>query len=221
MGMTMVVVPIYPGVVSALGAMIAEPKVNKVWSKHFRSDAIDAALVREHFDGMVTSVIEELRAEGVSAEPTVERSISMRYWGQNYEQEVPVPDGEIDDSVLAGALERFHHLHEEFYGYSISGEVIELIRFNVEARAGAHQFSPPEINSNGQESKSESRPVYFHGQGLLDCTILQRENLPAGFRSEGPLIVEEVVSTTVVPPGASLEVHPGGSLIITLAEPQG
>ncbi|HET7092999.1 MAG TPA: hydantoinase/oxoprolinase family protein, partial [Thermomicrobiales bacterium] len=82
MGMARVIVPVYPGLTSAFGALIAEPKVNQVWSKHFRSDAIDAATVGAHFEAMAAAAVAQLRAEGFAGEPLVERSIGMRYWGQ-------------------------------------------------------------------------------------------------------------------------------------------
>ena len=93
MGMTRVIVPVYPGLTSAFGALMAEPKISQVWSKHFRSDAIDAKTVGEHFDDMVSVALDQLRREGYTGEPEIERSISMRYWGQNYEQDVPMPHG--------------------------------------------------------------------------------------------------------------------------------
>ena len=64
MGMTQVIVPVYPGLTSAFGALIAEPKITQVWSKHFRSDAIDAKTVGEHFDDMVAAALDQFRREG-------------------------------------------------------------------------------------------------------------------------------------------------------------
>ena len=78
-----------------------------------------------------TAALDQLRREGFAGEPEIERSISMRYWGQNYEQDVPMPPGAVTPELLEQTLEAFHRLHEQFYGYSITGEVIELIRFNV------------------------------------------------------------------------------------------
>ena len=101
MGMTQVVVPIYPGLTSAFGALIAAPKINKVWSKHFRSDATDATTVDEHLKDLVATVLADLRAEGYAGAAQVMRSISMRYWGQNYEQDVPMPDGDVTPDLLA------------------------------------------------------------------------------------------------------------------------
>jgi N-methylhydantoinase A len=218
MGMSRVVVPIYPGLTSAFGALIAEPKVNSVWSKHFRSDATDAATVDHHLTDMVAGVITELRAEGYTGEPNVTRSISMRYWGQNYEQDVPMPDGEVTSELLDRTFDAFHRLHEQFYGYAITGETIELIRFNVEATGATTPPSLPSIASNGRNEAipTGSRPIFFQGHGLLDCPVVQRDTLPAGYEADGPLIVEEVVSTTLIHPGQRLSVHPTGVITIDL-----
>ncbi|HEY8445557.1 MAG TPA: hydantoinase/oxoprolinase family protein [Thermomicrobiales bacterium] len=218
MGMRHVAVPIYPGLTSAFGALIAEPKVNKVWSKHFRSDSCSHEMVDEHFKEMVAAVIAELRAEGYTGEPRITRSISMRYWGQNYEQDVPLPEGDVTEELLARTLDEFHRLHEQFYGYHISGETIELIRFNVEATGHTPQPSLPSLPTNGRDIDigRNRRPVYFHGHGVVDCPIVQRDDLVAGFEATGPLIVEEVVSTTLVHPGQRLTVHPTGVMTIQL-----
>jgi N-methylhydantoinase A len=217
MGMTRVVVPVYPGLTSAFGALIAEPKISQVWSKHFRSDAIDAKTVASHFHDMVETAAGQLREEGYAGEPEVERSISMRYWGQNYEQDVPVPAGEITPELLETTLERFHALHEDFYGYSITGEVIELIRFNVTGSGRLPEVTLPRIMANGKgPTDSATRTVYFPETGEVETAILRREELPAGFMLTGPAIVEEVSSTTVVHPGQRLSVDSIGIMTIEL-----
>src|SRR5215217_2320746 len=217
MGMTKVIVPVYPGLTSAFGALMAEPKITQVWSKHFRSDAIDARTVGEHFKAMTDAALDQLRREGYSEEPEIERSISMRYWGQNYEQDVPMPAGLVTPELLEQTLEAFHRLHEQFYGYSITGEVIELIRFNVTVSGHTGAVTLPAMASNGHHPAGQAtgvRPVYFQGHGLIDTPIYRRDDLPAGFAATGPLIVEEVSSTTVVQPGQRLDV--GGTGVMTI-----
>jgi N-methylhydantoinase A len=196
---------------------MAEPKISQVWSKHFRSNAIDAKTVGDHFDDMVSVALDQLRREGFTGEPEIERSISMRYWGQNYEQDVPMPPGEVSPELLQATLDEFHRLHEQFYGYSITGEVIELIRFNVTVSGQTDAVTLPAMVSNGHFPGGQpvaERPVYFQGQGLLDTPIYRRDDLPAGFTAAGPLIVEETSSTTVVHPGQRLEV--GGTGVMTI-----
>jgi N-methylhydantoinase A len=217
-GITQVVVPIYPGLTSAFGALIAAPKVNKVWSKHFRSDATDAATVDEHFEDLVASVIAELRAEGYRGAARVMRSVSMRYWGQNYEQDVPMPDGKVTPELLQQSLDAFHRLHEQFYGYTIGGETIELIRFNVEATGELAPPSLPSLPQNGGTALPRAtRPVFFQSHGLIDCPIVHRQDLPADFQVEGPMVIEEVVSTTLVHPGQRVAVDRVGVIRIDLS----
>ena len=218
MGMTQVIVPVYPGLTSAFGALIAEPKISQVWSKHFRSDAIDAKTVGEHFAEMVAAALDQLRREGYEGEPEIERSISMRYWGQNYEQDVPMPAGEVTPDLLEHTLEAFHRLHEQFYGYSITGEIIELIRFNVTVSGHTGEVRLPAMAPNGhrREDPVAQRDVYFQQEGIVPTPIYRREDLAAGFRATGPLIVEEVSSTTVVAPGQRLEVGSSGVMTIAL-----
>ncbi|MGH2614448.1 MAG: hydantoinase/oxoprolinase family protein [Thermomicrobiales bacterium] len=217
MGMKKVIVPVYPGLTSAFGALMAEPKISQVWSKHFRSDAIDAKTVGEHFDDMVDVALDQLHREGFVGEPEIERSISMRYWGQNYEQDVPMPPGAVTPDLLQQTLDEFHRLHEQFYGYSITGEAIELIRFNVTASGHTDAVTLPAVASNRHNPRSQpvaERLVYFQGHGLIDTPIYRRDDLPAGFAATGPLIVEEISSTTVVHPGQRLEV--GGTGVMTI-----
>src|SRR5215213_360406 len=217
MGMSRVIVPVYPGLTSAFGALMAEPKITQVWSKHFRSDAIDARTVGEHFDDMVDVALGQLRREGYAGEPEIERSISMRYWGQNYEQDVPMLSGPVTPELLEQTLEAFHRLHEQFYGYSITGEVIELIRFNVTVSGHTGAVTLPAMASNGHHPSGQAtgvRPVFFQGHGLIDTPIYRRDDLPAGFVATGPLIVEEVSSTTVIQPDQRLEV--GGTGVMTI-----
>lgn len=220
MGMTTVVIPVYPGLTSAFGALIADPKVSRVWSKHFRSDAIDAETVNHHFSEMVTGVLHELREEGFDGQSEIDRSISMRYWGQNYEQDVPMPTGEVTPALLERTLNEFHRLHEQFYGYSIRGEVIELIRFNVTASGRTTTPSLPSIASKDHSPDplklAATRPVYFHGHGLVDTPILRRDDLPAGYRADGPMVIEEISSTTLVHPVQQIAVDQVGMITIQL-----
>ena len=219
MGMSRVIVPVYPGLTSAFGALIAEPKITQVWSKHFRSDAIDAITVGEHFEVMTAAALDQLRREGYAGEPEIERSISMRYWGQNYEQDVPMPAEPVTPELLQKTLATFHRLHEQFYGYSITGEVIELIRFNVSVSGHTGVVTLPVMPSNGRLPAGQpvgTRRVSFHETGITETPIYRRDDLPAGFVASGPLIVEEVSSTTVVHPGQRLEVGAAGVMTIAL-----
>ena len=213
-GMKRIVVPLYPGLCSAFGSLIADYQVDKVWSKHFRSDRVEVDVVREHFDELVAEATRELRAEGFAGDPEVERTISMRYAGQNYEHDVKVESGEITAQSLDRAFEEFHRLHERFYGYSIGYEVIELIRFNVKVvgRTANPRLKAPAAADDPRPIAT--RPVYFKEQGFVDCPVYRREDLPGGFALTGPALVEEVDSMILAHPGNQLRVDEHG--VITM-----
>jgi N-methylhydantoinase A len=127
--------------------------------------------------------------------------------------------GPVTPELLERTLRAFDAVHEQVYGYSIAGEVIELIRFNVTVSGHTGSVSLPAMASNGQHPAGRpigSRSVYFHGHGLTETPIYRREELPAGFEASGPLIVEEVSSTTVVHPGQTLGVNSAGVLTVAL-----
>lgn len=213
LGIPKVIVPRYPGVFSALGLLLADIRVDKVWTQAFRSNDIDAAVVNRQFERITERAIGELRQEGYAGEPEVRRAINMRYFGQNYEHEVEIAGGEIDEAGLADAFARFDALHAERYGYTIDGEVIELVSFKVTAvgRRPAVDLSQAESATGFERTM---RPVYVRGHGFVDATVVHRSALAPGEVVEGPAVIEEDGSTTFVEPGMTVEPHPHGALVI-------
>ncbi len=93
LGLTGVIVPPHPGLASAFGTLLADRRVDRRWTHYSRSDAVDVAALDARLDGIEQDARAALAAEGFAGEPEVERSLSMRYAGQNYEQEVSLPSG--------------------------------------------------------------------------------------------------------------------------------
>ena len=122
-----VVIPPHPGLGSAFGSLLGDIQVDRRWTRFCRSDDLDSEAVRREFDELTRQTVDELRTDGFRGEPLIRRSIDMRYSGQNYEQEIPLPPGDIDVTTLTAALDEFHDFHHRFYGYSFREEVIELM----------------------------------------------------------------------------------------------
>jgi N-methylhydantoinase A len=194
--------------------LLADLRVDKVWTQAFRSRRVDAALVARQFAGIREAAESELRAEGFAGAPEVHFSISMRYAGQNYEHQVPVPALTMTDATLRDAFSSFETIHAERYGYAIEGEEIELVAFHVTVTG---RRSAPRLvvrEENGSCAEATSRLVHFRGTGRVPTAIYRRYALPAGTRLAGPCILEEPGSTTLVEPGMTIEVLPDGQLLI-------
>jgi len=216
MQMSQVIVPLHPGLCSAFGALIADLQVNRVHSKHFRSDRVDGATVQTHFSRLVDEAVAELRQEGFRGTPEISRTVSMRYAGQNYEQDVTVEADVVTDASLGEVFRAFERLHEQFYGYSITGEVIELIRFNVTAIGRTPKPTLRHLNRRGPSTPVSERPVYFAETGFIGTPIYRREDLGTDTGLEGPAVIEEVDSTVLLHPGHRLTMDEHGLLMIAL-----
>src|SRR5262249_14165727 len=119
LGIPRVIVPLPPGAFSAPGLPLADIRVDKIWPQAFRSNTADAELVNRQFARITERALAELRQEGFDGEPEIRRAINMRYFGQNYEHEVEIEGGELDEAALERAFRLFDELHARRYGYSI------------------------------------------------------------------------------------------------------
>ena len=146
-------------------------------------------------------------------DPIVRRSADLRYVGQNYELEVPLPAGDLDaawDALLA----RFADDHERQYGFSLPGEAVELI--NLRIAALRPDVPVPLVADRHEDAEPASRPVWFGAEAPVECPIHRRETLRPGTELEGPAVIEDPDSTTLVFPGDRLVVHESGVLVLTV-----
>jgi N-methylhydantoinase A len=215
-----VVVPPYPGNTSAYGLLTAGLRTDLSTTLLIRSDEPDAiGRLNEALVPLRERTVETLRREGFAGEPEVEQLLEMRFFGQNYHREIPiVSHAPVDAADFAAALAAFHADYAGFYGYDIPDEVVEIVGLTVTA-IGRRRGLAAHFRDGGTEAPGETaRRVFFPGEGFVETPILHREAMAAGESREGPLVVEEALSTTLVPPGSSVSVHPSGSLLIDLRE---
>jgi N-methylhydantoinase A len=216
LGIPLVIVPPHPGVFSALGLLLADLQVDKVWTKAYRSDMLNIDEINKGFSELRKLAVEELKEQGFPGEPTIHLSMSMRYLGQNYELQVDVPDQEISPDYLEGVYDLFHQKHKENYGYALRGEVIEVISFNATA---VGPMEKPVYRLDAREqigSPDETRPLYVSSGNKAEVPIYRRERLGPGFSAFGPAMVEEMDSTTFIDEGCTVEMDEFGILKIHL-----
>ena len=215
LGIPRVLVPPHPGLCSAWGAATAELRSDRVASVYFRSDRARAAAVADALVPLVSTVRAELAAEGAAGEPELTVSLGMRYLGQNYEHAVEVGTPELDEPALQAAFARFEQLHDEFYGYRLGGQAIELVELAVTGRAGAHTALPA---PPPPDAAPASRRLVRLRAGRAEAAVVPRSTLGPGSTLRGPAIVEESDSTTLLGPGDRLVVLENGTLAIEIGE---
>ncbi|MGX6447451.1 hydantoinase/oxoprolinase family protein [Patulibacter sp. S7RM1-6] len=203
-----VVVPPRPGAWSALGCLMVD--IRHDLSTMFLAAADDAAPadIEAAFAGLEAEGRTMLEAENVPPEKIrLERSIAMRYLGQWRSMEVPV---EAPISDLGAAIERFHREHEREFSYRRDDAPVELYRLQLTAIGETERVRLPREEERADAALPEpvrERDVWFDGQDAPQRTpVFRRDDLPAGLQFVGPAVVDQLDSTTLVPPGVLVEI---------------
>jgi N-methylhydantoinase A len=213
-----VLVPMSPGTTSAMGLLVTDLKHDYSTTVIQRADRLDVEMVNRLYREMEVQGREALLTEGMGhASIGFERQVDMRYVGQSYELSIPLDGDEIEEA-LGRVLQRFHEEHERAYGFAAPGEPVEFVTLRLTA---VGSIAKPKLRELAERSDNVTpravRQVYFaEGGGFVDCPSYNRYRLAAGGLIEGPAIVEEMDSTTLIHPGFRAEVDRYGNLLIRI-----
>ena len=129
---------------------------------------------------------------------------------------MPFPADGFDAESCAAVWREFHAQHETRFGFAIPGETIEVITMKCTAVAETEKPRLPRLEPGAEAAPVERRAVWFE-QGRLETPVFERASLAPGQRIEGPALVEEAASVTVLRPGQVLDVAPEGHLVVSNA----
>ena len=212
-----VVIPPSPGLTSALGCLMADIR-HDLGATSFYNDA--GAVDHELMDGQFAQFEEDLRStlsrEGIPADrQRIERSIDMCYAGQWRVLEVPAA-AEVTAATLAKSVEQFHDLHNRRFSFELDDREVEIHGITVSGSGITEKYRPQRLDREpAGDPPHQTRSVYWREiGGRHDTPVWARDSLPVGFDAVGPAIVEQMDSTTVVPPGVLLVVDEYGNLLL-------
>jgi N-methylhydantoinase A len=218
-GIPKVIIPVGAGVGSAIGLLNADFRIDTSLTRILPLEANAVGRIIEVYDTLNRQAQTEL--ERLQTNATIEwtRYAYLRYVGQGFEIKVDLPDGPIDQTYLAKVRAAFYKSYEKIYGYVDEDASIEGIDWQLVARIPAKTYTGVataiEVDA---EPITGKRPAYFpETGGYVDCAVISRSAIRPGHRFEGPAIVEEGESTTIVLAGDSVEVSTNGNLIIHIA----
>jgi 5-oxoprolinase (ATP-hydrolysing) len=221
LGVRKVVIPPASGAASALGFLTAPMSFEQVRSLPCVLDA--------SFDpGPIEQLLAELESEGRAHLETagasdnaviVKRRVDMRLVGQLHQVPVEIPAGKIEGDLLAQIRDSFAATYTARYTQSIDSDaVLEVLSFRVVCSGLVPKIRLDRAGAASGRSLKRRRDAWF-GDAWLEAEVHDRYRLQEGDRIAGPAIIEERESTTVVPPGDSIEVDAIGNLVIAVAAP--
>jgi N-methylhydantoinase A len=216
LGMKACIVPPNPGNLSAFGLLAVDWRTDHIVTKVMHEETIDLADVAARYAALEREATATLRRDGIEASRIrLVREADIRYAGQSMEVRVTAPGGAVDKAFLSGLIGAFNAAHLKTFGYNYAGrQKIELVNLCVSGFGVIERPGMPKLARRaGNPVPKSSRAVYF-GTRFQDTPVYDRTLLPSGGRVDGPAVVEEFGSTTVVFPGQYVEIDPHGILVI-------
>lgn len=214
-----VLVPEVPGLLCALGLLVANLRIDYSLTRLIDiKDGAEAA-IQDAF------AVLEARAEAWFDEEDIDeerrvinRVVDMRYKGQNYELPVKIDGGAIGVASIDELRKRFDDAHEQFYGYAAPGEPVQIVTIRLEAIGVVKkaEIQPePVVGPDASTALIGSRSVFFpETDGYVPAPVYDRTKLKAGNVIVGPAIVEQLDATTVILPEQTATVDAYRNMIV-------
>ena len=217
-----VVVPPFPGVFSSFGLLVADVEHHFVQTYFKTFDELDINDLAALLNNLWEQGRSQLRAEGFDDNRhEIVTQLDMKYEGQVSDLTVPFPGDQVNRQTVDDVIAAFDQEHDRSFGYNSPGTGYQLVNVRVIARGLPETPRMPErleLPAPTNSSVKTQRDVYFGpNRGWASVPVIDRGSL-AGATSEGPLIVEEYDSTTVVPPGWNATTDQWSNIILQKAK---
>jgi N-methylhydantoinase A len=217
-----VIVPLYPGISSAMGLLTADLKYEAIRTQFQISSSLDLVRIENDFSAMASELTARFGADGVDvSEVSFQRSGDLRYVGQGYELKVAINDGRVNLLTVEQLWRDFHKIHGTEYGHTFEDSPIEIVNIRCTAVGNLPKLTRlnPSTEGSFEAALQSTRDGVFRSSSGLESfktDVFKRDLLPIGQTFFGPAILLQKDSTTVLPPETSAYVHPSGSVIIKL-----
>jgi N-methylhydantoinase A len=207
LGIGRILIPRDSGTFSAYGMLVTDVHQERSLTRITPVDGTTAGELDAIFAEMEAAALAELMREQFPRQRLqTRRHAGMRYRGQSYEVMVPVPSLRGPDDI-ADLTQRFHDAHRRRYGHMAQAEAVEIVNFQVTAVG----LIPKPVMRSFARTTAPARPqaarrAWFDAENAREVPVFRRSALQAGMKIEGPAIIEEQTSTTVLYPGQRAEV---------------
>jgi N-methylhydantoinase A len=156
------------------------------------------------------------RAGVAPARRRFERSVDARYPRQSHELVIPVPPRAVDAAALAEIAVAFHDRHLHTYGHDNRSEPVQIVSVRVTAiGAIAPLVIRDTVARSGTNTIKAKRQVWFRETGVIEAAIYDRQRMPAGLEVAGPVVIESLESTILVPPRWQAKMNEDGFVLLT------
>ncbi len=208
------IVPNHPGQFSAYGFLQADARVDRQRTTQLTSRRFDPERASAVMQELAAECTAELEQQGYTSDIRITRALEMRYLGQNYELELEIDFERFAEDTMDRLWQAFHYAHQARFGFSIPGEIIEIVNYLATAVSITPKPELHEIPRAEAPALPVARRPVGYPEGRHDVPVFRRDQLRAGHEIQGPAVIEEPASVTILNPGQRLAVDAYGHLVI-------
>lgn len=217
--MARVIAPPRPGVVSALGGLVADLRgdfIRTVFSP-LTDEAVP--MLREALQALTEEGHSWLGEQGHSGAADLQLSTDMRYVGQSFEIEVPVQPAWIDSGNLQAIKDAFHAMHARLYDFDDPEGEVEIVNLRLSAIGPGPALTLPVETEDGTMPVAPEREIpVFTGQAVEPIGLYRRSSLRPGGYFKGPAVVAQEDTTFAIPAGTEVRIDQLLNLHLTFVE---
>ncbi len=216
-----VVVPRFPGVTSAFGALRVDVRHDFIQAVFQRESEFDPDHLNRIYADLEDKARKTLRGEGLAAgQMHFARYADVKYFPQNKYLTMPVPEGTLGHREMRGVVQAYIERYQREFGYTIPTDIaeVEICSARLVASGSTRKAELPRVTGSGGGGRPRmTRPVYFReAGGFVPADVLDKISLDPGARVAGPAVIEQMDTTIVIPPGATATVDTYLNVIIAV-----
>jgi N-methylhydantoinase A len=218
-----VVVPRFPGVTSAFGALRVEVRHDFIQAVFQKESEFDPDRLNRAYEDLEDRARKTMRGEGLDASHIhLARYADVKYFPQNKYLTLPVPGGTLGQQEMRGIVDAYIERYQREFGYTIPTDIaeVEICSARLVASGATRKAELPRVaKAAGPAAPRGTRDVYFReAGGFTKTAVFDKTSLGPDASIVGPAVIEQMDTTIVIPPGASATVDPYLNVVIDVGK---
>jgi len=216
LGIPRVLIPPLPGVFSAWGMLLADVRRDFLRTQLMPVDSECSQRLKHVFGELGQQARDTFSEEGSEKRFRIERYVDARYLGQEHSVKVPLALGPFNSRAISDLRRRFEELHQRSYEFTLS-DPLEIITCHLVAygKLPKPPMKPLPSRKRSRPGPKESRMMHLEDKSG-SAAVFERSSLPPGTRLNGPVVIEEPTSTTIVNPRDRLHIDEYGNMLLEI-----
>lgn len=199
LGVKKVIIPAAASVFASWGMLMSDLRHDYTQTILSSTEDLDFDLVNKHFNSTIQHGIKVLESEGIDKDNVIfSKSLDMRYAGQEHTVEIPIPNDELNSINLKDIINKFHESHERMYSYKLIENSTEIVNIKVQILGKLDKPIISEVENKSGTKVKEERNVFFEEDGWCKINIYDKSFIEIEEKIEGPAIIEEKTTSTVI-----------------------